>query len=122
MSCIMVVRNLRGSWARRLTMEIAMREIEKNKVVFLDAQNYEFFPPNLKVGVFPSAALREKFFSRLKYKSSGFKAGSDELVARGGVVKQLRGILIRTEVFRFALKVIKLTCREDIKNLEIDKI
>jgi hypothetical protein len=120
MSCIMVVRNLRGSWARRLTMEIAMREIERNKIVFLDAQNYEFFPPNLKIAVFPSAASREKFFSRLKYKSSGFKAGSDELVARGGVVKQLRGILIRAEVFRFALKVIKLTCREDIKNLEID--
>lgn len=121
MRCVMVVRNLRGSWARRLTMEIAMREVEKNKVVFFDAQNYEFFPPNLKVGVFPSAALREKFFSRLKYKNSGFKAGSDELVAKGGVVKQLRGILIRAEVFRFALKVIKLNFREDIKNLEIDK-
>jgi hypothetical protein len=121
MSCVIVVRNLRGSWARRLSMEIAMREVNKSRVFFFDAQNYEFFPPNLKLGVFPSAASREKFFSRLKYKNSGFKAGSDQIVANGGVVKQLRGLYIRAKVFRFAFRVLILTCREDIKNLEIDK-
>jgi hypothetical protein len=99
---------------------MALREIETNKVTYIDAQNYEFFPPNLRLGVLPSSTARERFFSLLKYKNLGFRLGCNEILARGGVVKQLRGILLSAKVARFTFRVIRLSSREDIKNIELN--
>jgi hypothetical protein len=121
MNTVIIIRNLRGAWARRLVIEIAMREIETNKVVLFDAQNYEFFPPNLKYWVFPSAAVREKFFSRIRYRNPGFTIGSNEIISRGGVVKQMRGIYSSFRVFKTAITFMRISSREVVKSLEVDK-